>query len=68
LPISTVKAVANLAFIVMIGVDLGGRDYRDISISRPGHHPADMSQHPPVVPYTRLAPSQKKILLGINIY
>jgi len=50
-------AVVHLIVVVIIRVNLTGRDYRDVSTSRPRHHPADMRQNPSMVPYAGLAPS-----------
>jgi hypothetical protein len=68
LPIRAVDTIADCIVAVIVGVNLAGRDYRNISGPGPGHHPADTGQNPPAVPYTRITASQKKISLRIDIY
>jgi hypothetical protein len=68
-PVRAVDTVVEMMVLsVMVGVNLADGDYWNVAVPRPGHHPSDPAQNPPVIAYTRMAIGQEKIPLRVDIY
>jgi hypothetical protein len=68
LSLCPVYTVSDGGDTIVIGMNLAGRNYGDVSPSCPGHDAPNVAEDPAVIPDARITGREQKISLRIDVY